>query len=104
MQDVILKNIENRLIAKISCELDHHTAKSVREQIDERLIEERPRELVLDFSGVPFMDSSGIGLILGRVDKCEGIGAKIRLTGLSGIIEKLIRISGVARLESITVD
>lgn len=88
---------------RLLCEIDHHTAKRIREAVDERLIAARPRELVFDFSGVGFMDSSGIGLVLGRVEKAERVDACVKITGLSPTLRKLFRISGIEKLERITV-
>ena len=91
------------LYVLLLCEIDHHTAKRIREAVDERLIAARPRELVFDFSGVGFMDSSGIGLVLGRVEKAERVDACVKITGLSPTLRKLFRISGIEKLERITV-
>ena len=55
------------MTASMRGELDHHTAGEMREQIDSTAKKVRPQKLILDFKEVPFMDSSGIGLILGRV-------------------------------------
>ena len=54
------------MTASMRGELDHHTAGEMREQIDSTAKKVRPQKLILDFKEVPFMDSSGIGLILGR--------------------------------------
>ena len=97
----IIKN-GKRLIAKITCEIDHHTAKSIREAIDTSL-NNGFSVLELDFSGVSFMDSSGIGLIIGRAAKAEEIGASIDVTGLSPRLRRLVCMSGVERLSNIYV-
>lgn len=91
------------LRVRLLCEIDHHTAKIIREAVDERLLALEPRELVFDFSGVSFMDSSGIGLVLGRVQKAECVDACVKITGLSPTLRKLVRISGIEKLERITV-
>lgn len=92
------------LYARLLCEIDHHTAKIIRESVDERLLALAPRELVFDFSGVNFMDSSGIGLVLGRVEKAERVNACVKITGLSPTLRKLFRLSGIEKLERITVN
>ena len=61
---------EGVLTAFLAGEIDHHSAREMREQIDEAAQKHKPYCLRLDFSQVPFMDSSGIGLILGRVRLC----------------------------------
>ncbi len=53
------------LAAYLSGEIDHHAAQSLRKEIDAQIDDRLPELLTLDFSGVTFMDSSGVGLILG---------------------------------------
>lgn len=93
-----------KLFASILCELDHHTAKRIREKIDKELYSVRPDALVIDFSGVGFMDSSGVGLILGRAESASSVGAKVIITGLSPILMKLIRLSGVERVRGVKIE
>ena len=91
------------LIARISCEIDHHTAARLRRRIDGELFSERPNTLCLDFTDVRFMDSSGIALILGRVESAGAVGAKVHLEGLSPTLFKLVRLSGIERIKNLTV-
>ena len=91
------------LTARISCEIDHHTAARLRTRIDRELFIERPNMLCLDFSEVRFMDSSGIALILGRVESAGAVGAKVNLVGLSPTLFKLVRLSGIERIKNLTV-
>lgn len=92
-----------KLWARLAGEIDHHVAKGQREEIDSMLFRVRPEVLILDFSEVKFMDSSGIGLIIGRADICEGIGAKIEILGLSSTLAKLVRLSGIEKIKCLTV-
>ncbi len=89
------------LTAYIGCEIDHHTAKKIRENIDRRMFLCRPTTLVMDFSGVGFMDSSGIALILGRAEVAEELGATVELCGLSESLCKLVRLSGIERVKNL---
>ena len=91
------------LSAKISCEIDHHTAGRLRARIDRELFLARPRVLCLDFDEVRFMDSSGIALILGRVESAGAVGARVHLVGLSPTLFKLVRLSGIERIKNLTV-
>jgi len=91
------------LTARISCEIDHHTARPIRERIDSETFLTRPRVLVLDLSRVGFMDSSGIAMILGRVEVAAANGGTVHLTGLSGTVMKLVRLSGIERVKGLTV-
>lgn len=90
-----------QLTAKLSGEIDDHEAKEMRETIDSTAMQMRPSLLRLDFSGVPFMDSSGIGLIIGRYKLMRLWKGKLVLSGLSQRIEMLVRLSGADRLAEI---
>jgi stage II sporulation protein AA (anti-sigma F factor antagonist) len=101
--DLVLSESENTLTAFIACEVDHHTARRIRETIDERLFLCKPTELILDFLGVRFMDSSGVGLILGRSETAASIGAKLKIRSASPTLMKILRLSGIDRVENITI-
>ena len=104
MQDGITLSQNGRTLeVRLCCEIDHHTARVIRDRIDKRLFEVRPVTLVLDFSGVRFMDSSGVGLIIGRCTVCDSMRASVRLTGLSGILYKLVRLSGVEKIKNLSI-
>ncbi|MBR2930908.1 MAG: anti-sigma factor antagonist [Clostridia bacterium] len=94
---------QDELIAGISAEIDHHTVVGIREEIDRRMFYRRPRRLTLDLGSVGFMDSSGIALIIGRCEVARSMGATVRLVGLSAQLSKLIRLSGVERIDNLTV-
>ena len=64
--NVTLESSGNLLIAYLFGEIDHHTAVAVRSQIDSAIQDKLPGHLILDFKNVTFMDSSGIGLVMGR--------------------------------------
>ena len=71
------------LTVYITGEIDHHSAAGWRTSIDREAICAHPATLVLDFSGVSFMDSSGIGLVMGRYRLVRAWEGALRLTGLS---------------------
>ena len=95
---------KNILTATLGGEIDHHLVKEQREAIDAMLFRKKPEILMLDFSSVKFMDSSGIALIIGRADIAEGLGCKVCVKGLSGTLKKLVRLSGVEKLKNLTVE
>ncbi len=74
--------------------IDHHTVKNVREEIDRNIYRLRPHEVVLDLNDVEFMDSSGLGLILGRYTRISDLGGALTLVGMSDEVMKIIRLSG----------
>ncbi len=84
--------------AYLSGELDHHTAKDMRESIDNAIELNMPSLLVLDFSGVTFMDSSGIGLVMGRYRNLQKTGASLHISGASQSIYKVMKLSGIEKL------
>ena len=102
-EEVVFLLRGDTLVAALQCELDHHTARRVRELIDRELFRVKPRLLMLDFSGVGFMDSSGVGLILGRVESAGANGAAVRLSGLSAGLMKLVRLSGIEKIKNLSI-
>ena len=94
-------NEDNKVIALLSGEIDHHNAKSLRQDIDFSLRENQPEELIMDFSEVGFMDSSGIGLVMGRYKLMQEIGGNLVDRNPPPHIKKVMRLSGIDRLASI---
>lgn len=92
---------ENRTIAVLSGEIDHHNAKGIRTEVDFALREQQPQELILDFSDVGFMDSSGIGLVMGRYKLMQELNGKVIIRNPPSHIKKVMRLSGLDRLASI---
>ncbi len=84
--------------AYLSGELDHHSAREMREAIDSAIELNIPELLVLDFSGIGFMDSSGIGLVMGRFRNLQRLGAQLHITGTSPQITKIMKLAGIERL------
>lgn len=88
----------NSLTALIEGDIDHHTAKHLREAIDEQAENQVPRLLRLDFSGVQFMDSSGIGLIMGRFKLISALKGKLKVINIPANLERMIKLSGLGAL------
>lgn len=84
--------------ALLSGELDHHTAREMRTAIDSAVDLNMPTLLILDFSGISFMDSSGIGLVMGRFRNLSRSGAQLHITGASPQIYKVMKLAGLERL------
>lgn len=78
-------------------EIDHHSAKSLREEIDRALFYHRPRLLLLQLSEVGFMDSSGLGLILGRYTRMQELGGEMKITAPTPQIVKILRLAGLEK-------
>lgn len=85
--------------ALLTGEIDHHGAARLRDSIDETLRRTCPRLLVMDFGGVEFMDSSGIGIVLGRYRLMQDMGGKMALKNLPPHIRKVMRVAGISNLD-----
>ena len=104
MANEALVALEDRVLrARLSDEIDHHTAKVWRERIDGEIFRTCPDSVILDFSSVKFMDSSGIGLILGRCELCRTLGIGVVVVGLSGIQRRLARLAGIDKVKNLTL-
>ena len=95
---VTLEVTNEEITAYLSGEIDHHSAVELRRRIDESVLSGTPERLILDFSGVTFMDSSGIGLIMGRYRLMQLEGGTLVVTGASERLRKVMRLAGLDRL------
>ena len=98
---VNISSVGEVLTVYLEGELDHHAAKTVREEIDEAVEFNMPTLLILDFDRVTFMDSSGIGLVMGRYRNLQKSGAKLNLTNLPPNIYKVMKLAGIEKLAKI---
>lgn len=103
-EKLIIKEEGEFLKIKIVGEIDHHTATQIRTGVDSALFNVRPKVLILDFSLVKFMDSSGIGLIIGRCEKAKSVGATVKLTELSKTAYKIATLSGLQKIENLEME
>ncbi len=92
---------ENIMTVKLSGEIDHHAAKVIRETTDAMIQQRRPAVLRLDFSEVSFMDSSGIGLIMGRYRMMSLYGGSLKVVNVPEGLEKIMFLSGLGALNVI---
>ncbi len=92
---------EGILIIKISGDIDHHSAKPLREEIDTNLYLYRASTVILDLAGVDFMDSSGLGLILGRYTKINDLGGRLIIANPDDSVAKILALAGTEKLITI---
>ena len=95
---VAIEYREESLRAALSGEIDHHSAKELRMQIDDAISRAVPQKLIMDFSAVTFMDSSGIGLIMGRYKQMAVYGGTLVISGLGPQQRTVMRLAGLDRL------
>lgn len=86
------------MTAILEGDIDHHTAKNIREEIDMSVDKKDPSILKLDFKGVQFMDSSGIGLIMGRYKNMHLKGGNLKVINMPNHIDRVVRLSGLGAL------
>ncbi len=87
------------MTAELIGEIDHHSAKNARMEIDALIQQKKPAELRLDFSGISFMDSSGIGLIMGRYRMMLLYGGVLRVVNVPHDLERIMILSGLGALD-----
>lgn len=86
------------MVASPEGELDHHQAERLRPAIDSAYDKSPCKHLILDMGGISFMDSSGIGMIIGRYKNAEKRGGQLALTNMNESIAKLFDVSGLAKI------
>lgn len=96
--EVILTTEGQTVTAALSGEIDHHGAGEIRQKIDELIQRVEPEELILDFRNVTFMDSSGIGLVMGRYRVLQSFGGTLCLSNVPSPLKKVMRLAGLDRI------
>lgn len=97
--DALDVNYQNGVLtAKITCDIDHHRAKHIRQRIDACIFDYRPSSVWLDLSAVDFMDSSGLGLILGRYNTACEVGSDFIIFSPSRSVQKILELAGIERI------
>lgn len=92
---------DKNMFVYLEGEIDHHSAKGMRAEIDKKIEEEMPLAVILDFSSVSFMDSSGIGLVMGRYKIINASGGKITIANAPKPIKKVMQLSGLDKIAKI---
>ncbi|MGL5244504.1 MAG: anti-sigma F factor antagonist [Sarcina sp.] len=95
---VSFDNLEDVLIVSFVGELDHHSAEEVRVKVDDRIDRDNTKKLVIDFSGVTFMDSSGIGVVIGRYKKMMLRKGSVSIAAINKNIERVFELSGIFKI------
>ncbi len=84
-------------------ELDHHSAQKMRTEIDAKL-DRGIKNIIFDFSGLNFMDSSGIGMIMGRYKKVAKLGGKVIIAAPRPQVQRIIDMAGLFRIVQVEPD
>ena len=89
---------QDKLYVFVSGEIDHHNAALIRESVDIEIRRTRIKELIFDFSQLEMMDSSGIGLVMGRLRVISGWGGKAVIDNPKPVIRKMLKLAGLEKL------
>ena len=95
MAKVCFVPAQGTLAAYLTGEIDHHAAQALRREIDAQIDARMPELLTMDFSGVTFMDSSGVGLILGRQRCARSLGGTLRIQHAPEQLRRVLRLANI---------
>ena len=86
------------LFLEITEEIDHHAVEKIRRKADDEITRYMPRNVIFDFNNVTFMDSAGIGMVLGRYKMIRMIGGSLEMINVSPKLKKIFEMSGVTKI------
>ena len=89
---------EEELRVRITGEIDHHSAVWIRARIDDEITSQCPKRTVLLLSDIDFMDSSGLGLIMGRYKRMQSIGGELLISGAGERVIKILKLAGLDKI------
>ena len=90
------------LVLKITEEIDECQVQEIRRKADYEIERYMPKKVIFDFDKVTFMDSAGIGLIIGRYKFANMLGGKLEVANLTKSVERIFEMSGILRLIPVT--
>ena len=94
----IYEKENKRLIFEIHEEIDEYVVQNMRRRLDNEIERYMPKEVIFDFNKVSFMDSAGIGLIIGRYKLASILGGKVEVTNLTVQVRKIFEMSGILKI------
>ena len=97
MESQYLKE-DKQLIFKINEDIDEYVAQKIRRKLDNEIERYMPRKVVFDFSNVSFMDSAGIGLLMGRYKLASMLGGQVEVKNITPSIKKIFEMSGIQKV------
>lgn len=86
------------LFLEITEEIDHHAVEKIRRKADDEITRYMPRKVIFDFNNVTFMDSAGIGMVLGRYKMIKMLGGTLEMINVSTKLKKIFELSGVTKI------
>lgn len=102
--DVKLLRKGTTLVIRIMEDMDHHSAQYLRQKIDNEIIKATVKNIIFDFSKVNFMDSSGIGVVVGRYKNIQKLNGKAAIVNANPKIMQIFEMSGVLKIIPVYTD
>ena len=87
-----------RLVIKLQGEIDHHTAAAIRDEMDTLIWRYPVETLIVDVGNVTFMDSSGIGILIGRYRIMSRMGGTLRVRGARDQVDRILEFAGIYKI------
>ncbi|MBO5060197.1 MAG: anti-sigma factor antagonist [Clostridia bacterium] len=100
--EVKLLGEKRALLVRVTGELDHHMAAKIKEEVDSKMRSSNAVSIIFDFSDLTFMDSSGIGVIMGRYKKTRTLGGHVIAYGVNAQILRIMEMSGIDKIIKLT--
>ena len=97
MESIYIKE-DKQLIFKLEDEIDEFVVQKIRRKLDNEIEKHMPKEVIFDFNNVSFMDSAGIGLIIGRYKLANMLGGKVNVMNLTTPVRKIFEMSGILKI------
>ncbi len=98
---VEFKKEDKLLIFKLTEDVDQHTSEKIRRKMDNEIKRYIPRKVIFDFSNISFMDSAGIGMVLGRYKLAKMLDGELEIINVNKSMKKIFDMSGVSRIINI---
>ena len=98
------KIIDHCLMVRLPEEIDHYRAGFICEQADWYIVKKKVDHVVFDFENTRFMDSSGVGIIMGRYKKISCFGGKVYIVHADRQVRRILRLSGMDRIVEVVED
>lgn len=92
------EQVGKSLLFEITEEIDHHAVESIRRKADYEITRYMPRKVIFDFRHVTFMDSAGIGMVLGRYKMMKMLGGSVEMINVSPMLKKIFEMSGITKI------
>ncbi len=96
--NVTFESIGNKLVIRINGDIDHHTCEAIRQRIDNEISKKNPKGIIFDMENVGFMDSSGIGVIIGRFKQISEKGGATSMINVKPQIRRVYEICGLQKI------